>query len=359
MKPRLSVIICICISVSALAASPQKLSKPYNIISKIKSPHELLSDHLPKRYTASLALSGSIADEIKVILDTLEIDTPRYTEIFNKKKGTRLIITNKEYASQTRDLISGILNPIELTGIVLNSILQYKEIDNLLHMQKETTVSVKQDSSLTVLEIKPTGTRFCYKYKDVGAYIYETWLTALSITVDPATMLAHKLSLTKNSRTFSPDQAKKPVPKESRYAYVFRYEQIENAPVPVQLDVYVDTLLTLTLSAAYRQIDRFILFDNREIVHFFRKKSASRLVITYESYNFEMTQEATETAEPSGKYTAKLKKAAVCARKAVDALNNGDTQTALGLLKTIIENYPGTPQAVEAQKLLSGLPNGL
>ena len=357
MKLRLFLTIFLCISV--LKAAPGKLSKPFITISRIKTPHELLSKYLPKRYTASLALSGSIADEIKVILDTLEIDTPRYSEIFHRKKGSQLIITNNKYTSQNRDLISGILNPIELTGIVLNSILQYKEVDNLLHMQKETTVSVKEDSSFTILEIKPTGTRFNYKYKDVGAYIYETWLTMLSITVDPSTMLAHELSLTKHSRTFSPDQAKKPTPKKNRHTYIFKYEKFQNVSVPAKLDLYVDTFLTLTLSASYRQIDRFILFDSREITYFFKNKAESKLLIEYQSYNFEITQKEAETAGSFGKYTAKLKKAAACARKAADALNKGDTQTALGLLQTIIENYPGTPQAVEAQKLLSGLPNGL
>lgn len=359
MKLRLFTIILLCISISILVAAPKKLSKPYITISRIKSPHELLSQYLPKRYTASLALSGSIADEIKVILDTLDIDTPQYSEIFNRKKGTRLIITNKKYTSQTRDLISGILNPIELTDVVLNSILQYREADALLDMQKETTVSVKEDSSLTIFEIKPTGTRFNYKYKDVGAYVYETWLTMLTITVAPSTMLVHKLSLTKHSRTFSAEQTKKTSPEENIYTYVFKYEKLQNAFVPTQLDLYVDNFLTLTLSAAYRQIDRFILFDNRDITYFFKNKAESKLLIEYQSYNFEITQGKIETAGSSGKYTVKLIKAAACARKAVDALNKGDTQTTLGLLQTIIENYPGTPQAVEAQKLLSGLPNGL
>jgi hypothetical protein len=340
-------------------AAPKKLSKPFVTISKIKTPHDLLSDHLPKRYTASLALSGSIADEIKAILDTLEIDTPHYSEIFHIKKGSQLIITNNKYTSQNRDLISGILNPIELTGIILNSILQYREVDNLLHMQKETTVSVKGDSSLTIFEIKPTGTRFNYKYRDVGSFIYETWLTMLSITLDPSTMLAHELSLSKHSRTFSPDQAKKPAPHKNVYTYTFQYKKVENIHVPTNLDLYVDSLRTLTLSASYRQIDRFILFDKREITYGLKNKKESNLLIEYQKYIFEIMQKEVETVGSLGKYTAKLKKAAVYARKAVDALNKGDTQTALNLLQTIIENYPGTPQAVEAQKLLSGLPNGL
>jgi len=133
----------------------------------------------------------------------------------------------------------------------------------------------------------------------------------------------------------------------------------QNTHVPVKLDLYIDSFLTLTLSASYRQIDRFILFDKREIAYILKNKTEPNLIIKYQSYLFDIMQKEVETVGSLGKYTAKLKKAAVYARKAVDALNKGDSQTALNLLQTIIENYPGTPQAVEAQKILSGLPNGL
>lgn len=363
MKLRLFTFILLFLSLSIIPAASKKLSKTYTTISRIKSPYELISNYLPKRYTASLLLSGSIADEIKSILDTLDIDMPQYSEMYNKKNRYQLIVTNKEYTSQTRDLLSGILNPIELTGIILNSILQYREIENLLQMQKETTVSEKKDSkndpSVVIYEIKPTGTRFCYKYKDMGAYIFETWLTKLSIAVEPSTMLARELSLTKHSRSFFTDQDTRPVPEVSNHRYVFDYKKIQNAPAPTQLDLYVDSILKLTLSASYRQIEKFILFGKREIKYFLKDKTVSNLLIEYKSYDFDFTQEKIRPNRTSGKYTTKLKRAAVCSRKAIEALNKGEIQTALGLLQTIIDNYPGTPQAVEAQKLLSGLPNGL
>jgi hypothetical protein len=363
MKWRLSTFILLFLSLSILPGAKRKLSKPYATISRIKSPYELISNYLPKRYTASLLLSGSIADEIKSILDTLDIDMPQYSEIYNKKNRYQLIITNKGYTSQTCDLLSGILNPIELTDIILNSILQYREIENLLQMQKETIVSKKKgsknDSSVVIYEIKPTGTRFCYKYKDMGAYIFETWLTKLSIAVEPSTMLARELSLTKHSRSFFTDQHIRPAPEVSNHRYVFNYKKIQNAPVPAQLDLYVDSILKLTLSASYRQVDRFILFDKREIKYYLKDTTVSSLLIEYTSYAFDITQEKTKPLRTSGKYTTKLKRAAACSRKAIEALNKGEIQTALGLLQTIIDNYPGTPQAVEAQKLLSGLPQGL
>ena len=363
MKLRFFAFILLVQSLSIIPAATKKLSGPFTTISKIKSPYKLISNYLPKRYTASLTLSGSIADEIKSILDTLDIDIPLYTEIYSKKNRYQLIITNKEYTTQTRDLISGILNPVELTGIILNSVLQYSEIENLLQMQKETTVSEKNESkngsSVVIYEITPTGTRFGYKYKDMGAYIFETWLTKLSLTVEPSTMLAHELSLTKHSRTFFTDQATRPAPEVSNHRYVFNYKEIQNAPAPSQLDLYVDSIMKLSLSASYRQIDQFILFDKREIKYFLNDKKVSNLLINYKNYDFTSTPEKIKPAGNSGKYTTKLKRAAACSRKAIEALSKGEIQTALALLQTIIENYPGTPQAVEAQKLLSGLPNGL
>jgi TolA-binding protein len=54
-----------------------------------------------------------------------------------------------------------------------------------------------------------------------------------------------------------------------------------------------------------------------------------------------------------------VKQAAALTYKATTALKQGKIEAAVRTLRTIAQNYPGTPQAVEAQKLLEGLPDGL
>ncbi len=353
--------ICILAGMTLYPAS-SKLSKHYLPLSRIKSPYTLLSNHLPKQYTVPLTLSGSIAEEIKSVLDTLDIEMVHYSELFDRRKGFQVVITNNAYMTQTRDLLSGILNPVEMTDIILNSILRYQEEETLLQIQNATTIAHSQKTRngipLTQYTLTPKGKHFCYQYKDMGAYVHESWLTELHIAIDPKTMLAHELSVIKHTRSISTDQQDRPVPKVSTHSYVFSYTTIENILLPSQLNFYVDSMLVLALSASYSKQEQYILFDKREITYFLPDKSTSHLKIRYNAYQFTISSKTQKTA-PSGKYSKKLKRAAKLSRKAIEALNNGRIQTAMNILQTIIDTCPGTPQAVEAQKLLTGLPNGL
>ncbi len=362
MRLRYLTFLFILVCVTLVSGGTRKLSKPYQILSQIQSPHELISGYFPKNYSVPVTFSGSIADEIREVLDTLDVAMVQYSEIFDRKTGFQLNITNKDYTAQTSDLLSGILNPIEMTDIILNSILKYRDTETLLQIQKETIISFKRETQkgmpITIINLTPKGKRFCYQYKDMGAYVHESWLTVLSLTLDPATMHALKLSLTKYSRMFASDQESLPELTTSSHNYAFSYTAIEGHTVPSQLNLYVDSALTFSLAASYRKSGNYLLFDKREITYFLPNKSTSRLCIQYHDYSFTNTpKKAPDT--PTDKYSKKLKRAASLSRKAIEALNKGHIHRAVNIMQTIIDNYPGTPQAVEAQKLLSGLPQGL
>ncbi len=348
----------------AVTAKPsEKLSGPYLIISKIESPHDLLAGYLPRQYNASLTVSGSIADEMKPVLDTLKIEMPQYSELFDKKEGFRLVITNKEYTAQTRDLISGILNPIDMIGVVLNAVLQYRDLENLLQMQKETSVTEKtekqNDTLFTTFTMRPSGDRFYYKYDDAGASIRETWLSRLTITIDAKTMLAHRLSVTRHARTFSAEQTGRPDAVATTHTYACGYTTVNQITVPCRLDISINEEPALRITASYRQVEKYILFDTRTIEYQLPGGAGSDLVVRYGEYRFSQLPKTGQPVDASGAYASKLKKAAAHAREVAKALNRGDIQRAVSLLRNIIEYFPQTPQAIEAQKLLSGLPEGL
>ncbi len=362
MKQRSFFFLLVCVQAFLVSGGTRKLSKPYQTLSQIQSPYELIAGYFPKNYSVPVTFSGSIAEEIKEVLDTLDIAMVQHRETFDRKYGFQLDITNKDYTTQTRDLLSGILNPIEMTDIVLNSVLKYRDTETLIQIQKETVITTKREKykgmPITIITLTPKGKRFCYRYKDMGAYVHESWLTQLSCTFDPATMHALRLSLKKFSRMFASDQDNQPEPVESSHNYVFTYETIENHIVPSRLDFHVDSTLNFTLAASYRKADDHIVFDKREIIYYLPNKSTSRLIIQYHDYSFSGIVR-TEPVTPTDKYSKKLKRAASLSRKAIAALNKGNIHRATDIMQTIIDNYPGTPQAVEAQKLLSGLPHGL
>lgn len=347
-----------------VVSSPAKkpASKPYTVLSRIQSPYTLIASHFPKQYTVPITLSGSIADEIRGVLDTMDITMVRYVEHYDKKRGFQLVISNEAYTVQTRDLLTGILNPLEMTDVILHSILKYQEAETLEHLRQTTSIARTQKTvsgiPLSVFTLTPRGSRFCYRYKDMGAHIDENWLTELQVAVDPATMLAHELSLKKHRRIFSADQQEKSMPTLSLYAYGFTYTIIGGVAVPSRLDLYIDGVQVLALTASYKKQAQYILFDKREITYFLPDKSTEQLTIQYTTYRFARPPDAIKTL-PAGKYTKKLRRAAELSRKAGEALNKGHIQTAVSILQTLIDSYPGTPQAVEAQKLLTGLPNGL
>ncbi len=337
-----------------------KLSEPYKILARIQPPYSLVAKLLPRRYTVPVTLSGSIADEIALILDTIDIDAPLYTEQFDKKQGFSLRIANKHYPAKTRELLSGIINPIEMTEVILNAILKYGNRDVLLQLQNETIIESKthpnQPTTLNVF-LAPKGSRFCYEYRDMGAYLHESWLTSLSISIDTTTMLAKQLSLVKHSRTFTGNQ-KEPAPiKTVHQDYHFSYTAIGDNLLPAYLSCAIDSLETLSISATYRQMGTYTLFDERKITYRLPNSSKANLILQYGTYNLDAPLKYLSKVIGSGTYVKMLERAAEHSRKARQALNNGNIQSAIFIMKDLVKNYPNTPQAVEAHKLLAGLGN--
>ena len=346
-------------SVWLSASGTQKLTGPYAALTRIQSPHEMVAAVFPKRYRVPVKLSGSIAQEIVAILDTMDIDKPQYAEHYDRKRGFVLHLVNEQFPAQTGEMISGILNPVDMTGAVLHSFLKYRNSENLIAIQNETTIEVnnrhKDGRTEMCIVLKPKGTRFCYEYSDFGAYLRESWLSLLSVVVDSATMLAQELTLHRHHCEYNAAQQERPPAEVVHQRFVFSYTTMNGSVLPSRLDLYVDSLLTLTFSARYRRNGSSVMFDTRKITYFFPEKATSSLVMTFGEYNLNARKRSTKRSSSLNKYGKKLRRAAAYSRKATEALNSGQIERAVHLMKTIIENCPDTPQAVEAQKLLSGL----
>ena len=319
---------------------------------------------MPRSYSVPVTLSGSVAEEMKQTLADMDLEEPRYNEILDRKKRFQLMLANEGYSAQTRDLLSGILNPIEMIDVVLTSIVRYREKELLNTMLRETNfekkLTEKNGMPVWALIFTPKGKRFSYRYQDMGAYVEEVWLTKLILAVDTATMKAQQLLVKKHSRMFRADDDKQPVAVAKKYRYEFAYEEIGKATLPSKLSLHVNDSLTLTIGAAYKKLKNFVVFNNRNICYHFPGRLPSCLTMSYGNYDLQASPHVLKTTPAaSGKHAKKIKQAAELARKASIALKNGKIDIAVRTMRAIAQSYRGTPQAVEAQKLLEGLPEGL
>jgi hypothetical protein len=319
---------------------------------------------MPPHYTVPITLTGDIADEMEKTLKGIGLDAPRYAEILDKSQF-RLLLANQNYSIETRDLLSGVLNPAEMIDIVVSSVLKYRQDDQFRDIAEQTILSCIPGREGTVPTVQynlaPKGKYFAYAYDDGGAYIRESWLSGMSCVVDSATGNVYELTLNKSTRTFAADQTHKPPVDSSVLSYTFAYALFDGVSMPSGLTLAVNGVRTLTLEATYRWEGRFMVFDTRKICYVnSRKPSAAPvcLVMTYGTY--QLNQATPTFAHPLNpdRYARNLEKAAALSRVAEDRLRSGKVEAAIQTLKTLVADFPETPQAVEAGKLLDGLPGG-
>jgi hypothetical protein len=340
------------------------LPDSYQRLRSLQSPDRIVLSRMPHHYTVPITLTGDIADEMEKNLKCIGLDAPRYMEILDKSQF-RLLLANQNYSIETRDLLSGVLNPAEMIDIVISSVLKYRQEDQFHDIAEQTTLSCTAGGQGTVptvrYDLAPKGKYFAYAYDDVGAYIRESWLSGLSCVADSATGCVYELTLNKNTRTFAADQTRKPPIDSSVLSYKFAYAIFDDVSMPSGLTLTVNGVRTLTLEATYRWEGRFMVFDTRKICYVDSRKPSSApvcLMMTYGTYQLnEATPSFAHPLNPD-RYARNLEKAAALSRVAEDRLRSGKIEAAIQTLKTLAADFPETPQAVEARKLLEGLPGG-
>jgi hypothetical protein len=334
----------------------------YALLRSVQSPVDLLLPHLPRPYTVSVTLSGGVADEMNHTLEKLNLDTPQYEEVFDANRRFSLYLSNANYPLETRECITGILNPVEMMEIVMASALKYRNKDLFSIIMKETSASISMETIEGIRYYKvlvaPKGKYFAYSYEDKGNYARESWLTALTLVMDSASHRATELVLQKHARQFDAVQKEKPPVDSFIIRYSFVYQTSGGVVLPTDLKLWVNGVQTLSLSASYRVLDeKYRVFDIRKICSSV-KDSASCLTMQYGAYRTGEIPAAIRKPLRPAAYAKDLERAALLSRDALNALRAGNIETAVRTCKKIVARYPETPQAVEARHLLSGLPGG-
>ena len=334
------------------------------LLRSIRSPDVLVFPHLPSCYTVPVSVSGAIADEMKKTLDTLGLEPPRYEEVLDKKGKFHLFLANQSYPLETRDLLAGVLNPVEMIDAVVSSVLKYKSDDQFIAIVNETEISTTPvvtggATPLVRVVLTPKGKYFAYAYDDLGSYIRESWLSSITCLLDTTSRIVHELSLMRHVRTYLADATQKPPVDSALLRYGFSYEARQGAMLPVELSLSVNGVPSLSVTATYRSEGKYLVFDTRKICY---TKPASVnavpscLIMSYGAYDMNAVPRALMSPVPPRDYAQHMEKAAQLCRKALDLLRSGSIESSIPLLKKVASEYPETPQAVEARKLLSGLP---
>jgi hypothetical protein len=340
-----------------LSAKSPSSDTAYAILQNIKMPAELIAGVLPKSYQAALTLDGTVAEETAVALAGLSLPPPHYEEVFDKGKFT-LRLADGPYAAQTRDLITGIVNPIAMIDLLLAGLLKYREPVQFDLLARETvlqkSVTELNGRTLVTVHLRPRGTRFGYSCEDRGGTLQETWLTALDCSIDLERHLATGIDMRKVVRV----RGEAPADSGTRvhFQYRFEYETVDGHVLPAFLSVAINDSLALRVRARYRHERNALVFDAKEI--FWRgdgSQSAASLRMLYGVYLFGRKKESAAHDLPPGKYALRLVSAARLAREAGNALAEGRIEAALEILRELSDQYKGTPQAIEAEKLLQGL----
>jgi hypothetical protein len=358
-------IIALAACVLPLMAGPaQKQTRAdpdgYALLRSIRSPQELLFPHFPKQYCVPVTLSGQIAEEMKGALDSLKLEAPNYNERFNGKEF-HLVMANENYSATTRELLSGILNPVELIDIVVSSVVKYREGEKYSEISRDTKISqeeaVYNGRPALTIRLTPRGERFAYTYQDVGTFVHESWLTMLTLTIDPATKIVYELSTIRYSKTFGAG-GESASPDIMNARYLFAYDAQDSVLLPRSLTVYFDKTEVLKLSATYRKEGKVFVFDNKEICSSINGAS-SCLSEHYGDYHFSGCDAIAPEPKAQKNYARSLEKAAALSLEANEKLRKGKITESVRLLQKLVDEYGNTPQAIEAKKLLSQVPKGL
>jgi hypothetical protein len=348
----------------ALGKTPP-LSDAFVKLRSVQSPDQLVFSRLPPQYTVPVTLSGDIADEMERTMRTINLEAPKYLEVLDKKHLFHLLLANRNYSLETRDLLSGVLNPAEMMDIVVSSALKYRQEDQFRAIADETIITctpgIFGDKKILTFVLVPKGKYFAYSYEDMGAYVRESWLTSLVCVIDSASRCVYGLTLHKNSRIFAADQTQKPPVDSSVLHYAFTYGVFDAVFLPAGLTLSINGCPSLTLTASYRWDGSYVVFDTRKICYVNPAKPSAEprcLMMTYGIYELNAVPPSFGQALQPGRYAQNLEKAARLARTALERIRSGNIDAAVGVLRRVVSDFPETPQAVEARELLSSLPGG-
>ncbi|MGE5671635.1 MAG: hypothetical protein ACM31E_09335, partial [Fibrobacterota bacterium] len=316
---------------------------------------EILFPLMPQKYCVPVQLSGSIADEMSNALKNLSPEIPQFAESFEHRRF-QFQITNNNIPEQKRELLSGVMNPLELIDIIVNSLLKYKSPEKCQELVAETSSAIESSDRNTIrIVLKPKGTRFSYFYEDNGAYIQESFLITMAVVLDTSTSLVRNISLTKVARQFGAQSTDQPIFDTTKIMYDFVYTPFQSNTLPSRLAIFTNGKPGIEIEVSYRSHGSLIVFDKKSVKSI-KGDTNAELRFTYGEYvdtpcKFKTGNEA--------QVNRRLLAAAELSRKTLENMRNGNISDAARNMRTLVEKFSDTPQAIEASRILSQLPTDL
>jgi hypothetical protein len=354
------IILSIVWSVIETTAETSEKAADYQLFKSIQAPQELLFPHFPSSYCASVQVSGGVAEEIRTTIEALHLPPPKFRESFDGKTF-RFFLANQDYPPETRELLSGILNPLELIDLIVQSLLElrdpkkFKNLVNTTFLTKQ--IGIYNKRQVYFLKLGPKDKRFAYRYDDRGAYIQERWLTGLTVVVDTASLLVHKIVEEKYGRRFEVNTQSAEIDTLIT-TYLFDYNFKDDMVFPKHLKVMLNDHEMLSIKTSYREFRKKYVFDEKVVCCRNGKNTTTCLELTYNEYRRKKCKTKKPAHEkPNQNYAKKLIGAAQLSRKASELLREGNISESIRVFQELIERYEGTPQAIEAQRLLLHLPH--
>lgn len=355
----MGVLMLALLSARPVLARDAAAAPGHAILRRIQSPLDLARPCMPHRWVVPVTLSGDMAERMRKTVASHGLSEPRYEEHM-ERAAFSLILANPEYTLDTREMVSGILNPPEMIDLIIRSVIRYHDPDTFAKLSEQTDIAVEplegyspQRLSVT---LTPRGKRFAYSYEDLGSHVYESWLVGLRIVMDTADGLIHEMEQQKRIRRHSMHQTEPPTVEEVLVLYRFSYDSSTGFIMPDRLTLSLNGTPAAAVTAGYRIQKRHVVFDTRTVCHH-RPEGDACLKMAYGEYRFEKPPAAPSDAPR--KQTADIARAAEASRKATEQLREGRIRAAFRTLQRLVDDYPRTPQALEARRILSDLPKGL
>ncbi|MBD3239997.1 MAG: hypothetical protein GF331_05380 [Chitinivibrionales bacterium] len=331
---------------------------PHELLKRIRSPLDMARPCMPRRYTVPVDVHGSMAEQIRTTLAERGLEKPRFEE-WMELGSFSLVLANKAYTIDTRELVSGILNPPEMIDLVVRSVIRYHDPDTFRQITEETHAAVKpvpDRPGWVSVELTPKGKRFAYRYQDLGTDVDESWLEGLTVVMDTVRNLIHELVQQRRIRRYSIQQTTEPSVQNLRIRYSFSYDSSTGHVLPERLEVFTRDRSSMVIEAKYRTEGKHVVFDERGVCHG-RGDQRSCLYMRYGAYRFEKPGPLPTETKPTDA-VQEIERAAELSREATEQLRAGDIRASLRTLQRLVEEHPRTPQALEARRLLEDLPYG-
>lgn len=332
----------------------------FEILRSVKGPLDLIQPVFPRMYTAAVQLEGSVVDELRRTLIQMGLEPPIFEESMDRRGRFQLAFANPSYGPEIRDMLCGILNPIDIIQLTVDKLVRFSAADEFIRLKREASDSVcspptPQGSCVRII-LSPRQERFCYSYADLGSLVDESWLTGIEVLVDSSLNIVKQVRQSKIARHIDIEQLSAPRIDTLLLVYDMCYVQQGEHLVPAQLTLSQNEKRRLRISCTYRNENGYSVFDTRSITFWQERGDSSSLTLRYGSYSFDKVPPPPPVDAMSLSKSQQIADALKIVQKATLTLREGKINESIRLLQKLVNDYPLTPQAVEARSLLQSLP---